>query len=776
MILDMESTALNVNFSKILDIICKDIYDSPLSLLRENVQNAYDAILMRMNEDPNFQEGKIDITIKDRDLTIADNGIGMDYDNLRNNYWSAGCSGKNNDKAKSAGVVGTFGIGAMANFGVCTKMDVTTRKIGDNPIIYSSVQKDKLTFNENCIDYRKLEHSSLKDFGTIVHVTLDNKFVLNKDIAKEYLNPYVKYLTIPVFINGDSISGKKYWDNEIKEGNVITEGHYKDSRFYFDYKVRIGRNAVQKVSPQIIIEHIQDYNKPINGDLWLSSEKSSLFGLRNSFGLAVVPVSSVFNFGGVANLSCLTPTAGRDAVNRESILLVSRLTELATGIVAETIAETEMADASREFLSYVRNSKRFDLAKKVKINLHNSDERFELQTIRKQDGVIKSMYYLGSDKMLLDAFSDQNIRLFLPSNDTVRRNIQLWWLRKNDIEEIPDKVTITNEITNDSELTKEEFSIKFKIERILEEDYLMPQSKLVFADISHGINAHVEYQDSRLKIYLKRNSHDQDYLKKLFSEDYSMFEPFIKEFVRTSLYPKFSSYLPSSKKYGAETLYRIMQQRKELYTIESAEQGNMDFVMGEYLKGRATFDDVLKAAQRSKTSQTQTVNSGNVGQVQEVVGKLATVNQTSNGNTAKDEYYDALPPIIVDFDEKKYKLLRSDGNEMNFHGYHTFLAISDKMFKENKDFFMTPHSTKVIWSTHKIIYIFTHISRTLTLYYDIDLNKPLDNNFTGGREIKTSTIVANNRIFIPVIPEMDSYFNVKDTQLKFYVRFDTVRN
>ena len=216
-----------------------------------------------------------------------------------------------------------------------------------------------------------------------------------------------------------------------------------------------------------------------------------------------------------------------------------------------------------------------------------------------------------------------------------------------------------------------------------------------------------------------------------------MFELFVKEFVRTTLYPKFASYLPSSKKYGAETLYKIMQQGKELYTIESSDQGNMDYVMGEYLKGRASFDDVLKAAQKTKTSQTQTVDSGNVGQVQDVVGKLAT-NTSPTNNTGKEDSYDALPPIVVDIDEKRYKLLRCDNNELNLQGYHTFLALSDN--------------------------------------YDIDLNKPLENNFTGGREIRTSIIVTNYRIFILVIPEMDSYFNVTESQLKFYVRFDTVRN
>lgn len=771
----MESTTLNVNFNNILDIICKDIYDSPLSLLRENVQNAYDAILMRVKSQPDFTDGKIEIAINGGDLTISDNGIGMDYDNLAHNYWSAGCSGKNNELAKSAGVVGTFGIGAMANFGVCTELSVTTRKIGDNPIIYSVAQRDKLSVTEKCIDYQELDQSNLTDYGTIVHVVLDIGANINCEVAKNYLRPYVQYLPVPVFFNGELISSKKYWIDEVKDGDVAKSGNYKDNRFYFDYKVIIGRNAVQKVCPQICIENIQDYNKPIKGNLWLYSEMPSIFGYRNSFGLATVPVSSVFNFGGVANLANLTPTAGRDAVSRESIEFVNRLSDIASTIVAETIAGSELADSSREFQLYVRNNRRYELAGRLKIGICNSEERVELQSLKQMDGDVKSMYYQGTDKTVMNSFNDPNIRLFIPANDTVRRNIHLWWLRHKAIDEVPDTVTITNEVKTTQDLSKEEFSIQFRIERVLEEDYLMPQSKVIFADISHGLNIHIKYDEPVLTIYLKRNMQDLDYLKKLYNEDYAMFEPFVKDFIRESLYPKFSSYLPSSKKYGAETLYKIMQQRKELYTIESTDRGNIDYVMGEYLKGKASFDDVLKAAQKTRTSQTETVSTNNVGRVQDIVGRLASSASATNNQGRNDISFDALPPIVVDV-SKNYKLLRCDNNELNLHGYHTFLALSDKMYKENKDFFMSPHSTKVIWSTHKIIYIFTHVSGSLTLYYDIDLNKPLQNNFTGGREIKTSTIVTNNRIFIPIIPEMDDYFNVTQEQLKFYVRFDTVKN
>ena len=119
-----ERTNFKFNIESVLKILSNDIYDSPLSLLRENVQNAYDAILQRRYEDKNFtEEGRIEILLEGNQLTIADNGIGMTKEMLDKNYWTAGSSGKNTPEARAAGVVGTFGIGAMANFGVCSYLE-----------------------------------------------------------------------------------------------------------------------------------------------------------------------------------------------------------------------------------------------------------------------------------------------------------------------------------------------------------------------------------------------------------------------------------------------------------------------------------------------------------------------------------------------------------------------------------------------------------------------------------------------------------------------------
>lgn len=88
-----ERIAFDVETSRLLQILSSEIYDSPKAFLRENVQNAYDAVLMRSAaERTSADDHRIDITVENRRLTVHDNGIGMTEDVLKNNFWKAGSS------------------------------------------------------------------------------------------------------------------------------------------------------------------------------------------------------------------------------------------------------------------------------------------------------------------------------------------------------------------------------------------------------------------------------------------------------------------------------------------------------------------------------------------------------------------------------------------------------------------------------------------------------------------------------------------------------------
>ena len=94
--------AFEVETSRVLEILSKEIYDSPLAMLRENVQNSYDAILMRASllKVRLLLDGRIIITLSGSHLTISDNDIGMNEETLRKTFWKAGSSGKRTELAK----------------------------------------------------------------------------------------------------------------------------------------------------------------------------------------------------------------------------------------------------------------------------------------------------------------------------------------------------------------------------------------------------------------------------------------------------------------------------------------------------------------------------------------------------------------------------------------------------------------------------------------------------------------------------------------------------
>lgn len=767
-----ENTKFKIKLDRVLEVLCSQIYDSPLALLRENVQNAYDAILMRNHVDHSgAYNPSIIITIGGNELTISDNGIGMNSESLKKNFWTAGSSGKNNNEARAAGVVGTFGIGAMANFGVCSELKVVTRAYGEEKTYTSNVKKAELSLEEECIhtvDY--LDH--LDDYGTTIIATWENGFSLSLADAINYLTPYVKYLPIPVTVNGQLISQAIATISQTGDKIEQKEGQIRDANVSFDYRLTFNNHS--NVSPQILIEHIRVNGLAEKGFVCLKASEPTLYGLRNYFGLAPVPVSSVFNFGGIVNLASLTPTAGREAVSRFSINTVAMIVRKADDVVARTIAAHDIADQCRELIIYIKNNRRFDLAGNIQITICGTDSRMKLGEVAPIVKGKEVSYYEGRDKQIQSNHSDENHILLLPADDNVRRQVQIAVLKQKGIRPIPDTIDIKPIGTQ--ELTIPEISIATKIKTVMADDYLMNDTIVKFAKISHNLTSTVQVENGKIAVYLSRNSADISYLSDIYTNNYSLFEPMIKDYVRTKLYTKFSQYVPSSTRDGAEALYNILQRKRELYTIEYSELGEMESVMKDYLDGKIPYREVLKAATTIKNKQTQSVTSKQVGDISEVMsGGNVLANpalQKTEGNVGVT--LDALPPMLRMDIDTKYKVLHTDDKQHSLSGYNTFLAVSDRMFREYYEFFLQPHTTRIIWSMHKIIYIFTHVSSNLTLYYDIDLMKKLDGDATGGRMIPTSTIVTKERIFIPVIPEMDDYFNIKGGQLKFSVRFDSV--
>lgn len=191
----------------------------------------------------------------------------------------------------------------------------------------------------------------------------------------------------------------------------------------------------------------------------------------------------------------------------------------------------------------------------------------------------------------------------------------------------------------------------------------------------------------------------------------------------------------------------------------------------QYVSGDIDFPEVLKKSTTIMKSHSQFVRQNQVGSVEDEIPSIIENNVADK--ITLDEY-SAVPPIIRRETNTDKKILKTDKPYPHLNNFNLFLGLSDKIFKSQLEFFLEPHTTKVIWSMHKVVYIFTHASNSLSLYYDIELKERLSDESTGGKAVPTTTIITENRIFIPIITDLNSYFDIHEGTKEFYVRYDLI--
>lgn len=113
-----------VAYGFIIEVLTRGLYPNKLHVIREYVQNAYDAILAwrRMSGEPNY--GQIQVKIAPPSIFIYDNGVGMDRTKV-SQYRYIGYS----EKRPGEGV-GFRGIGKLSGISVADKLIVTSSPPG----------------------------------------------------------------------------------------------------------------------------------------------------------------------------------------------------------------------------------------------------------------------------------------------------------------------------------------------------------------------------------------------------------------------------------------------------------------------------------------------------------------------------------------------------------------------------------------------------------------------------------------------------------------------
>jgi molecular chaperone HtpG len=759
-----------VETDKILNILTSEIYDSPLALLRENLQNAYDAVRMRLVPlGRPLSEGRIDLTISGNTISIADNGVGMTETVLTENFWKAGSSGKRSEEARRAGVVGTFGIGAMANFGVSTQVTVRTRAIDGQQTFISSAERTKLKIAERCISLDRVEDDST--VGTTITVHLLPAKVINPEQARRYLEPYVGLLPVPVYLNGQNISGQNMESRLLLTGRTLSASGVKvnlaDSTVSAEFHIRLDQNGQVLIS----VTNVRLAGVSIEGSLLLLQTGGQLMGLRSYFGLAPIPCASAYQLGGFANLSFLQPTAGREAVSRDSIDQVARIIALADRAASEFLSDSPASDKNIAFMQWLVSQGRQNLAKHVAVRIQPDDIDIPLSELKSRIGSRVAHYYTGSDPQIIQTFSGQGTCLFQIAQSNPRRAIQLHWLQQLGVQQVPDSPRILR-IYKNSETDWTAGSIIVRSASIIRDDYLVPDVEVLLSDISHGVSVLPVERDGHLIVHLAKSSPLLPPLVQVLKDDYQYFPDLMKDFVRNRIYPLIQQFVPSSTRQGVDALRKILERNRELYRYEETESGELETMLQDLLPS-ATMAEIVQKAQSTMRVQTQRVTQSQVGTVENIIPDVArSPNPDPVPQAETENELSPRPPILREEITSDMKILVTDVKHPQLNNFSLLLGLSDRLMREYADFFRTPHTTRILWGGHRVIYIFSEPTGRLSLYYDVELREPLEESSAGGSLFPTTTLITKKRIFVPVPDPLVDAFKITSGPREFYVRFD----
>ncbi|MCH2394233.1 molecular chaperone HtpG [Oceanibaculum sp.] len=234
-----EKLSFQAEVSRLLDIVVNSLYSEKEIFLRELVSNASDACdklryLALTKGELLGDDATFAITLttdaKARTLTISDNGIGMDRDELIANLGTIARSGTaafvgelSGDAKKDTNLIGQFGVGFYSAYMVAEKVEVLTRKAGEEAAwLWTSDGRGDFT----------IQQSEKAGRGTLItlHLREGSEEYLEADRLRQIVKRYSDHIAIPIrLVDGDKTEtlnrASALWTRSRSE---ITPEEYKE--------------------------------------------------------------------------------------------------------------------------------------------------------------------------------------------------------------------------------------------------------------------------------------------------------------------------------------------------------------------------------------------------------------------------------------------------------------------------------------------------------------------------------------------------------------------
>jgi molecular chaperone HtpG len=204
-----EKRSFQAEVSRLLEIVAHSLYSEKEIFLRELISNASDACdRLRYaaltqpeltSEDASFQV----VLTPDksaRTLTLADNGIGMNHDELIENLGTIARSGTaafvqnlSGDARKDMALIGQFGVGFYSAFMVAESVEVIARKAGETAA-WRWVSDGKGEF--------AIEEAEKEQRGTtiVLHLRPDEDEFLEPHRLRHIVKKYSDHIALPIIL------------------------------------------------------------------------------------------------------------------------------------------------------------------------------------------------------------------------------------------------------------------------------------------------------------------------------------------------------------------------------------------------------------------------------------------------------------------------------------------------------------------------------------------------------------------------------------------------
>ena len=218
----MSKREFQTEVSQLLQLIIHSLYSHPEIFLRELISNSSDALdklrHLTLTEEaykalPFNPRIDLELDEEKNTLTISDTGIGMNEEDLVSHLGTIARSGTKNflsqlsgDAKKDSNLIGQFGVGFYSAFMVADRIEVVSRKAGEDKA-WHWVSDGKTGFD--------IEPAERAVAGTtiLLHFNEEGKQYANSWRLQQVVKKYSNHIAFPIFLTYD----KSEWNEADKK-------------------------------------------------------------------------------------------------------------------------------------------------------------------------------------------------------------------------------------------------------------------------------------------------------------------------------------------------------------------------------------------------------------------------------------------------------------------------------------------------------------------------------------------------------------------------------